>query len=210
MGFFDNIGAGLFGGDPMADAGRQAQENYQRAVAEQRRSLGMLEASNTRAMNDLDASLANTMGAFDRAENQLRAFGDIQRRDILRGENQTLAANQSSAVGRGLFNTTVLDAMQRGTRQETGDQLARLGSSEANTFAALQTDRANAESAILGQQAALQNQAAMRRANQQAAIAQLTQSQPVFPDYQAMAGQQQVGGIIGSIGSIAAAYVMAG
>ena len=109
---------------------------------------------------------------LDRNMGYVRSYGDSERAAIDRRQQQASAAANANAMNRGLGNTTISEALQRGVRadagveyQNLGDRLARLrydvDSRLSGDAIGAQQAQANAQFNYMGQSA--NNQADMRR-----------------------------------------------
>jgi hypothetical protein len=84
-------------------------------------------------------------GTFGRAEQMLGQIGEAQRRRVTEAGTQAKAASRQDLVSRGLGNTTVVDAVQRGIDTDTQRAMGELAGQEAAQALGLLTQRAGSQ-----------------------------------------------------------------
>lgn len=84
-------------------------------------------------------------GTFGRAEQMLGQVGEAQRRRVQAAGKQASAASRQDLISRGLGNTTVVDAVQRGINTDTQRAMQELSGQEAAQALGLLTQRAGSE-----------------------------------------------------------------
>lgn len=92
-------------------------------------------------------------GAIMQAIESSANMGRSARRRVDQQEQQGMSDTQQSAISRGLGNTTILDSLQRGVRQDANDARMDITDAEANRRSQLQMALAN-NNANFGMQAA--------------------------------------------------------
>lgn len=95
---------------------------------------------------------------YDQARSEIEQVGQGALQDIGRREGENLASDEQDAVGRGIYSTTVLDALKQRTRESAGRERRDVNESIAGLRGGLQERRtgalADADAALTGTQAA--------------------------------------------------------
>lgn len=143
----------------MADANASNEKRYKQALSINHQQgedinttfagVGTRLDENTAANQAAGESIraANKAG-YDAAEGQLTGYGDAAKAEALRSGASRSAVAGASARSRGLFNSTVLDSLQRREREQTDRNVNQIGESVAGLKSGLAERRGSASTNV--------------------------------------------------------------
>lgn len=115
-----SIGGSLLGGllggsdrDAARKAAKANEDRYRAAIGYGQYGMGLMDNAVRAARTTRDAGLAKAESGVRYGRDQIESTGGAERRRIAESYQQQQGANTASAMQRGLYNTSVLDASQR-------------------------------------------------------------------------------------------------
>jgi hypothetical protein len=140
----------------------QAGQNAANTANNQRytQGLGVLSNTGTQAnqfaaqgQQQLGAGEQSAQGFIQNAIANNAGFGTAARQRVQQGLQNAQGSTAQSAVSRGIGNTTVLDALQRGNARDAEQQNQAIDEAAANRASALNLQQANTATTFAGQKA---------------------------------------------------------
>lgn len=103
--------------------------------------LGEIGRSHDEANAKNQDRLKEIMGLYDLAEKDIAGFGESEKRDILRREDQDIGSINADAINRGVYGLTTLDALRTMRKGETERSLTNLAERVGVLKSGLRTQR---------------------------------------------------------------------
>lgn len=155
---------GLFGKDYSGDQGAL----WKKAMASTQGPYSAAQASLAKALAASDKGYAN-------AQSALTQQGAVATKALLDRERQNLASAKQSSMDRGIYSSTVYDAMNRGVNADTNSALSDLNAQLALLGSNIRIGQGQAQAGIYQNLAGLHQQQASTLAGLGAGRAQFTQ-----------------------------------
>jgi hypothetical protein len=206
---------GLFGGSSARKAQKEAnranEARYQQALGLHRESRFLTGSRLKKAGERFAAKRGEVMAGYGQARNELETIGRTARTDLLARERTGLRTGEQSLRRRGLYNTSTVEALRRGSRYDTNRALSALDEHIAGVRSNFLVQQAGAMERLGQGEADFEMNAGQIEAQQiQSMINTITGRQDVAsPDGGAAAGAQ-LGAGLGSAASLLLMSYMGG
>lgn len=120
------------------------------------KAIGSLSAPHGAAQVSLSRALASINKGYSNAESAITQQGAVATKALLDREKQNLASAKQSAMNRGIYSSTVYDAMNRGVNADTNSALADLNAQLALLGSNVRIGQGQAQAGAYGQMAGLE------------------------------------------------------